>query len=80
MDARLICGQDVRQSGFWPTDEARVEAFVEQHGGTLEAGPVGDVAVMFRWSHNGKTIVTTGVTAREALRKLRLEAQSDYVG
>lgn len=76
MDARLICGQDVRRSGLWPTDESRIEAFIDQHGGTLEAGPIGDVAVMFRWSRDGRTVVTTGVTAREALRKLRAEANN----
>lgn len=75
MDARVICGQDVRQTGFWPTDEARIEAFIGRFGGTLEAGPVGDVAVMFRWTHDGKTVVTQGVTAREALRKLRDEVE-----
>jgi hypothetical protein len=73
MDARLICGQDVRQSGIWPTDESRIEAFVGRYGGTLEAGPVGNVAVMFRWTQNGRTVVASGVTARDALRKLREE-------
>ena len=73
MDARLICGQDVRRSGFWPTDEARIEAFLARFGGSLEAGPVGDAAIMLRWTHDGKTSVTTGVTARDALQKLRAE-------
>ncbi len=48
MDARLICGQDVRRSGLWPTDESRIEAFLARFGGTLEAGPVGGAAVMLR--------------------------------
>jgi len=51
MDPRLICGQDVRQSGIWPTDESRIEAFIQRYGGTLEAGPVGNVAIMLRWSN-----------------------------
>lgn len=71
MDARLICGQDVRRSGLWPTDEARLEAFMQRFGGTLEAGPVGDAAVMLRWSDGQQTHIVTGTTAREALRKLR---------
>lgn len=74
MDARVICGQDVRRSGIWPTDEARIEAFIERYGGTLEAAPVGDAAVMLRWTAgNGTGKTTTGITAREALRKLQAE-------
>lgn len=71
MDARVICGQDVRRSGFWPTDESRIEAFIARFGGTLEAAPVGDAAVMLRWSDGEQTHTVTGITAREALRKLR---------
>ncbi len=74
MDARLICGQDVRRSGIWPTDEARIEAFIQRHGGTLEAAPVGDAAIMLRWtSLEGEGKTATGITAREALRKLQAE-------
>lgn len=75
MDARLICGQDVRRSGIWPTDESRIEAFLARFGGTLEAGPVGDAAVMLRWTHADITRCVTGVTARDALRKLRSEVE-----
>lgn len=76
MDARVICGQDVRRSGIWPTDEARIEAFIERYGGTLEAAPVGDAAIMLRWTNaDGQGKMTTGVTAREALRKLQAEMQ-----
>jgi len=72
MDARLMCGQDVRRSGIWPTDEARIEAFIQRYGGTLEAAPVGDAAIMLRWHpHDGEVKTATGITAREALRKLR---------
>lgn len=72
MDARLLCGQDVRRSGIWPTDEARIEAFIQRYGGSLEAAPVGDAAIMLRWyPHDGETRTATGVTAREALRRLR---------
>lgn len=71
MDARLICGQDVRRSGIWPTDESRIEAFIQQHGGTLEAAPVGDAAIMLRWyTESGESHAVTGVTAREALNRL----------
>lgn len=76
MDARLLCGQDVRRSGIWPADEARIEAFIERYGGVLEAAPVGDVAVMLRWTSAGATHSVTGMTAREALRKLHAEVQS----
>lgn len=76
MDARLICGQDVRRTGIWPMDEARIEAFIQRFGGVLEAAPVGDAAVMLRWTHNDRTTSVTGVTAREALRKLHAEVQS----
>jgi len=73
MDARLICGQDVRRSGIWPTDESRIEAFLARYGGTLEAGPVGDAAIMLRWTHGDQTQCVTGVTARDALTKLQAE-------
>lgn len=71
MDARLICGQDVRRSGIWPTDESRIEAFIQRYGGTLEAAPVGDAAIMLRWqSEAGESYAVTGVTARDALKRL----------
>lgn len=73
MDARLICGQDVRRSGIWPTDEARIEAFIQRFGGVLEAAPVGDAAIMLRWTNGDVTRAVTGITAREALRKLHAE-------
>lgn len=73
-DARQICGQDVRRTGFWPTDEARIEAFLARYGGMIEAGPVGDAAVMLRWTYGPTMICTTGVTAGDALRKLQAEA------
>lgn len=73
MDARVICGHDVRQSGIWPTDEARIEAFIQRFGGVLEAAPVGDAAIMLRWTTEDGTKTATGITAREALRKLRSE-------
>lgn len=76
MDARLICGQDVRRSGIWPTDEARIEAFIQRFGGVLEAAPVGDAAIMLRWTNNDLTRTVTGITAREALRKLRSEVEA----
>lgn len=44
---------------------------MQRFGGTLEAGPVGDAAVMLRWSDGQQTHTVTGITAREALRKLR---------
>lgn len=72
MDARLICGQDVRRSGLWPTDEARLEAFVQQYGGTMEAAPIGDVGIMLRWCGElGTTATVSGATAAEAIVKLR---------
>lgn len=71
MDARILCGYDVRRSGMWPTDEARIEAFIGQYGGTLEAAPVGDAAIMLRWqSDTGATHMVTGVTASDALTRL----------
>lgn len=76
MDARLICGQDVRRSGIWPTDEARIEAFIQRFGGVLEAAPVGDAAVMLRWTHTDGICTVIGITAREALRKLRVEVEA----
>ena len=76
MDARLICGQDVRRSGIWPTDEARIEAFIQRFGGVLEAAPVGDAAIMLRWTSTDGTKTATGITAREALRKLRVEVEA----
>lgn len=66
-----MCGQDVRRSGIWPTDESRIEAFLARYGGTLEAGPVGDAAIMLRWTEGDRSICATGVTAREALQRLR---------
>lgn len=68
-----MCGQDIRRSGLWPTDESRIEAFLARYGGTLEAGPVGDAAVMLRWTSGDRAVCATGVTAQDALTKLRAE-------
>lgn len=73
MDARMLCGQDVRRSGIWPTDESRIETFLARYGGQLEAGPVGDAAIMLRWTNGNKTQCVTGVTAQDALTKLQAE-------
>jgi hypothetical protein len=73
MDARMLCGQDVRRSGIWPTDESRIETFLARYGGQLEAGPVGDAAIMLRWTNGDKTQCVTGVTAQDALTKLQAE-------
>lgn len=73
MDARMLCGQDVRRSGIWPTDESRIETFLARYGGQLEAGPVGDAAIMLRWTNANVTRCVTGVTAQDALTKLQAE-------
>lgn len=79
MDARILCGHDVRQSGIWPTDEARIESFIQRYGGTLEASPVGDVGVMLRWFNaQGQESIVTGSTARDALTKLRQSVEGHY--
>ena len=72
MDARLICGQDVRRSGLWPTDAARAEAFVAQHGGVLSAYAVGNIAVTLEWqSDRGQTRSATAPSVAEAFDRLR---------
>lgn len=72
MDARQMCGHDVRRSGIWPTDSARLEAFIQQHGGTVEASPIGNVGVMLRWcAELGNGVVVTGQTTQDAIVKLR---------
>lgn len=67
----MICGQDVRRTGIWPTDESRIDAFIQRHGGMLEASPVGGAAIMLRWQKDdGECHTVTGITARDALKRL----------
>lgn len=72
IDARVLCGQDVRRSGLWPSDQARIDTFVHEYGGSLEAFPVGNVAIAVRWiGPNAQVVTETAQTAAEALRRLR---------
>lgn len=70
-DVRILCGQDVRRSGFWPTDSARAEAFIARFGGTLAATTVGDAAVALRWeASSGQVVTATGPTTAAAFERL----------
>lgn len=71
LDARQMCGSDIRSRGVWPSDSARLEAFVGQYGGSLEAFPVGNVGVGLRWIAGEQTLTRTGATAGAALESLR---------
>lgn len=72
IDARQMCGHDMRRSGLWPTDRARVEAFVQRYGGMLSAYPVGDVAIALQWEgDDGETHTATAHNMAEAFHKLR---------
>ena len=71
VDARQMCGSDIRSRGVWPSDSARLEAFVGQYGGSLEAFPVGNVGVGLRWIGTERTLTRTGATAGAALESLR---------
>lgn len=74
VDARILCGQDVRRSGIWPTDQARIDTFVHEYGGSLEAFPVGNVAIGLRWfAPNAQVVSAVGTTACDAMRRLRQE-------
>jgi hypothetical protein len=71
-DARVICGYDVRRTGFWPTDSARADAFMAQYGGTLSAMPIGNVAIALQWeSEDGELVTATGATVAIAFEQLR---------
>lgn len=70
-DERVLCGQDVRRSGFWPTDKARAEAFIARFGGTLAATAVGDAAIALRWEAvNGQVVTATAPTTADAFERL----------
>ncbi len=71
VDARQMCGSDIRSRGVWPSDSARLEAFIGQYGGSLEAYPVGNVGVALRWIAPDRTLTRTGPTAGAALESLR---------
>lgn len=72
MDARVMCGHDVRRSGVWPSDSARMDAFVSRNGGTLTAYPVGNVAIALQWdTKEGETRTTTGSTIADAFARLQ---------
>ena len=72
MDARLMCGHDVRRSGIWPDDSARMDAFILQNGGTLTAYPVGNVAIALQWNtSDGETRTASGSTVADAFTRLQ---------
>lgn len=71
LDARQMCGSDIRSRGVWPSDSARLEAFIGQYGGSLEAYPVGNVGVALRWIAGDRTVTRSGATAGAALESLR---------
>ncbi|MEY2711644.1 MAG: hypothetical protein RL487_1427 [Actinomycetota bacterium] len=70
-DARQMCGSDIRSRGVWPSDSARLEAFIGQYGGSLEAYPVGNVGVALRWIAGDRTLTRSGATTGAALESLR---------
>lgn len=71
LDARQMCGEDVRRYGFWPSDEARAEGLVARYGGMLTAMPIHDVAVCLRWEPDtGEAIQVTAPSVQEALERL----------
>lgn len=72
VDARILCGQDVRRGAMWPSDAARADAFVSEFGGTLSAYPVGNVAIALQWEgERGEVRTTTASSVSEAFSKLR---------
>lgn len=71
LDARQVCGRDIRSYGVWPSDSARLDAFIGQHGGVLEAYPVNGVGVTLRWLSGDRVVTETGTTAGDALRRLQ---------
>jgi len=72
MDARVMCGRDIRRSGVWPCDSARLDAFVSENGGTLSAYPVGNVAVALQWdTDDGETRTATGASVADAFTRLQ---------
>ena len=71
LDERVCCGQDVRRSGFWPTDRSRAETFIATYGGILSAVPVGDAAIALRWeAASGQVVTATAPTTAMAFERL----------
>jgi hypothetical protein len=71
LDARQMCGQDIRSRGVWPSDSSRLEAFVGQHGGIVEAYPIGNVGVALRWIDGERSVTRSGPTFADALQSLQ---------
>jgi hypothetical protein len=72
VDARVLCGQDVRRSAMWPTDSARADAFIAEYGGTLSVMPVGNVAIALQWENEiGELRTITAASVSEGFHKLR---------
>lgn len=71
LDARQMCGYDVRSRGVWPSDSSRLEAFVGQYGGIVEAYPVGNVGIGLRWISGDRVVTRSGLTLAEALQGLQ---------
>jgi hypothetical protein len=70
MDARLVCGTDLRRTAWTPEDAARAEGLAARYGGTVAVQAVGDAAIAARWTAGELIVTATGVTATEALRDL----------
>ncbi len=71
LDARQMCGHDIRSYGVWPSDSSRLEAFIGQYGGSGEAYPVGNVGIGLRWTDGERVVTHSGPTFTEALQRLQ---------
>lgn len=71
MDARRLCGTDVRRSGVWPDDSARADGLAQRHGGTIAIYPVSTWMMAAEWrSTDGQVVTGYGETAADAMQQL----------
>jgi hypothetical protein len=76
-DARRPIGHDARRETWTPTDRARGEALVAQHGGALEVHAAGGHRLALTWrSPTGATITVEGPDGPHCVRALATSLDS----
>ena len=73
-------GHDQRRGGFDPCDQARADAFAEQHGAVLDVYMLAQGQIRFAWrDRRGQTIAVEGPSAAECVALMQQAIAADVL-
>lgn len=79
-DRRHLPDSDPRRVAWTPSDRARAEALVAQHGGILETRVVPSQRIVMEWMHpTGASVTVEGPDVTDALHVLTQHLATDTV-